>query len=246
MKKLQLITSCIEWYIFYVTLLLPVKLLDLYNSINLYPFRFSKNEYLNITLNIIIYIILALIIYCCLLFLININFLASSIISINTPDFMDNYFILMEGNPTDYSSGQPGPGSSQGGSSSPGRMPTGNNNPVPLAPSNQENQNQNENQQFNFYTDEQEDKLLKECMGRKLNNYRIANSHSASVFLDTSFTSAEHEYIVDKIFQEKAVWLSKSGSVSGANAYTSQVIGYYPERRYIGKVTLTFIERVFK
>ena len=37
-------------------------------------------------------------------------------------------------------------------------------------------------------------------MTRKINNYRVANAHTTEIYLDDSFTPAEHEYIADKIF----------------------------------------------
>ena len=147
-KKLRLITLCANCYIY----LLPVILLDIYNSIKIYLLYCSKNRYVNYTLNFLYHITLGLIL-CCPFFLISLIFATLSIDYLN---IIDNYFIFMEGNSGNYSSGQAGNTFGGSGGSFGSGGPLGeNNNSVPLSSDNYENKN--ENQQVNSRTEELQD-----------------------------------------------------------------------------------------
>jgi hypothetical protein len=197
----------------------------------------------NYTLNFLYHITLGLIL-CCPFFLISLIFATLGIDFLN---IIDNYFIFMEGNSGNYSSGQAGNTFGGSGGSFGSGGPLGeNNNSVPLSSDNYENKNENENQQVNSSTEELQDQWLKECMASKLSRYRLANAHLRDVYLDDSFTSAEHEYIADKIFQDKEANALISGPTSHrTNCYARYVQGHFPERRYVGKVTRNFITNVF-
>jgi len=239
MKKLYLITTYIDCYIY----LLPIRLLDMHNLIKIYLSFYSKKRYVNNTLNFLCNITLGLILCCPFLFS-----LIFATLSIDTLNIVDNYFILMEGNSGDYSGGQPGnsfggPGGSSGGPLDGPSGPSGENNNLASLSSSNNSENRNENQQVNF-TEELQDQRLKECMAGKLDRYRIANAHLRNIYLDDSFTSAEHEYIAEKIFQDRAVKALMYGP-NRANYYAKYVVGPYPERRYLGRVTPGFISSVF-
>ncbi|SRR5258706_2281417 len=238
-KKVRLVTLYADCYIY----LLPIRLLYVYNSIKTYLYLDSKNRYVNM-LSFLYNIILGLIICCPFLFI----GLIFATLSIDVINIMDDHFVFMDGNPNNYSNNQPGnPFGGSGGPGSSGGFgpPSGeNNNLVPLSSDNSENRN--ENQQVSYYTEELQDQILKERMAGRLDRYRIANAHLRDIYLDDSFTSAEHEYIADKIFQDRAAKSLIYGPNSQrTNFYANFVEGSYPDRRYVGKVTRGFINSVF-
>lgn len=245
MKKLQLSLFNIDFYLYELSL----SFLCRYNSINVSLSSYNKNTYINNTLYLLYNITLGLILCCPFLFI----GLILATLNIDILNIFDNNSVFMEGNSGD-SSGNPSgnPFGNSGGSSGPsgGGGPSGeNNNLAPSSTSNNSN-NTGENRQHTYrdysYTEDitEQDMLIKECMTRKINNYRVANAHTTEIYLDDSFTPAEHEYIADKIFEARAGKIARN-ELYNADLYARHVVGFYPDRRYYGKVTRYFLAAVF-
>lgn len=249
MKKLQLSFLNIDYYLYE----LSISLFARYNSIRASLSSYSKNTYVKNTyvkntLYLLYNITLGLILCCPLLF---IGFIFTTL-NIDIFNIFDNHFIFMEGNSGDPSGNPSGnPFGNSGGSSGPsgGGGPSGENNNLALSTSNNSN-NTNENRQHTYrdysYTEDmtEQDIRIRECMTRKINNYRVANAHTTEIYLNDSFTPAEHEYIADKVFEARAGKIARN-ELYNSDLYSRHVVGFYPDRRYTGKVTRYFLATVF-
>jgi hypothetical protein len=96
-------------------------------------------------------------------------------------------------------------------------------------------QNNNNNNNVLPHDTEEDRRRLKECMRDKLSNHHIscANTNPYDTRLDDKFTPQEHEYIAEQVVK------------SQRPLYMCRIEGQYPDRRYVGKISLHFIDKVF-
>lgn len=98
----------------------------------------------------------------------------------------------------------------------------------------------NDNSVLPFDT-ERERQAIRACMRDKLIAHRTecASKQPYSNTLDEKFTSQEHEYICELIMQYK------EANPSAPYTYLNKITGMYPDRKYTGAISLSFLETFF-
>jgi len=77
----------------------------------------------------------------------------------------------------------------------------------------------------------------------RLSRHRVdqASSQPYNTRLGDKFTPAEHEYIAEQVVNHV-----ESQEVQGRISYMRNVKGEYPDRRYVGPISLEFLNAIFR